>query len=77
MKSIRSNSLSLKYYRFTRSGCKDIGIRKIEFVGENLGEIAVNTMQSLDVIDSKHSVFCKEIEQCISEVLLARGIILW
>ena len=28
----RSNSLSLKYHRFTPSGSKDIGIRKFEFV---------------------------------------------
>ena len=34
MKSIRSNSLILKYYRFTLSGCKDIDIRKIEFVAK-------------------------------------------
>ena len=30
----RSNSLSLKYQRFTPSGCKDIGIRKFEFVAK-------------------------------------------
>ena len=29
--SVRSNSLSLKYYRFIPSGCKDIGIRKFDF----------------------------------------------
>ena len=28
----RSNSQSLKYQRFTPSGCKDIGIRKCKFV---------------------------------------------
>ena len=28
----RPNSLSLKYQRFTPSGCKDIGIRKFKFV---------------------------------------------
>ena len=32
MNSVRSNSLSLKYHRFTPSGSKDIGIRKFEFV---------------------------------------------
>ena len=30
----RSNSLSLKYQRFTPSGCKDIGIRKCKFVAK-------------------------------------------
>jgi len=35
MNSVRSNSLSLKYQRFTSSGCKDKGIRKFEFVAEN------------------------------------------
>ena len=37
------------------------------------GEISTNSLKSLYVIDSKHSLFCTEIEQCISEVLLARG----
>ena len=32
--SIRSNSLSLKYQRFTPSGCKDKGVRKYEFVAK-------------------------------------------
>ena len=32
MNSVRSNNLSLKYQRVTPSGCKDIGIRKFEFV---------------------------------------------
>ena len=31
---IRSNSLSVKYQRFTASGFKDIGIRKFEFVAK-------------------------------------------
>ena len=30
----RSNSLSLKYQRFTPSGCKDIGVRKYKFVAK-------------------------------------------
>ena len=30
----RSNNLSLKYQTFTPSGCKDIGIRKFEFVAK-------------------------------------------
>ena len=29
-----SNNLSLKYQRFTPSGCKDIGIKKFEFVAK-------------------------------------------
>ena len=34
MNSVRSNSLSLKYQRFTSPGCKDIYIRKAEFVAK-------------------------------------------
>ena len=30
----RSSSLSLKYQRFTPSGCKDIGVRKYKFVAK-------------------------------------------
>ena len=29
-----ANSLSWKYQRFKQSGCKDIGIRKFEFVAK-------------------------------------------
>ena len=32
MYTVRLNSISLKYHRFTPSGCKDIGLRKFEFV---------------------------------------------
>ena len=32
--SVRSNSLSLKYQRFTPSGCEAIGVRKFEFVAK-------------------------------------------
>ena len=32
--SVKSNSLSLKYQRFTPSGCKDIRVRKCEFVAK-------------------------------------------
>ena len=32
MISVISNSLSLKYQKFTESGCKDIEIRNFEFV---------------------------------------------
>ena len=34
MNSVRSNNLSLKYQRFTPSGCNDVGIRKFDFVQE-------------------------------------------
>ena len=30
MNSVKSDSLSLKYYRFMPSGCKDVGIRKFD-----------------------------------------------
>ena len=32
MNTDRSNIISLKYQRFTPAGCKEIGIRKFEFV---------------------------------------------
>ena len=32
MNAVRSYNVSLKYQRSTSSGCKDIGITKIEFV---------------------------------------------
>ena len=32
--SFRSNSLSLKYQRFTLSGCEAIGVRQFEFVAK-------------------------------------------
>ena len=34
MNYVRSNNLSLKYQRCWPSGCKDIGIRKFEFVAK-------------------------------------------
>ena len=34
MNAIRSNNVSLKYQRFTSSGCKDIGFTKTEFVAK-------------------------------------------
>ena len=34
MNSVWSNNISLKYLRFTSQGCKNIGIRKIEFVAK-------------------------------------------
>ena len=40
----RSSSLSLKYQRFTPSGCKDIGVRKYKFVAKTqfLWQICLN-----------------------------------
>ena len=32
--SVRSNNLSLKYQRFTPSDCKDVLVRKFEFVAK-------------------------------------------
>ena len=34
MNSVRSTNLSLNYQKFTPSGCKDIGLRKYEFVAK-------------------------------------------
>ena len=36
MNSVRSNNPSLKYQRFTPSGCKDIEMRKLEIVTNDL-----------------------------------------
>ena len=35
MNSVRQNNINLKYQRFTPSGCKDIEIRKFEFVANS------------------------------------------
>ena len=32
LKSVKLNSLSLKYQRFIQSGCKNKGIRKLDFL---------------------------------------------
>ena len=34
MNSVRLNNLRLKYQSFTAAGCKDIGIRKSEFMAK-------------------------------------------
>ena len=34
MKYVRLNDPSMKYQRFTPNGCRDIGIRKFEFVAK-------------------------------------------
>ena len=34
MNAVRLNNVSLKYRRFTSSGCKDIRITKVEFVAK-------------------------------------------
>jgi len=36
LNSVKSNNLSLKYQKITTSGCRDIGIRKFEFVAQFL-----------------------------------------
>ena len=35
MNSVRPNNLSLKYQRYTQTGCKDIGIKQFEFMTKN------------------------------------------
>ena len=40
----RSNSLSLKYQRFTPLGCKDIGDRKFKFVAKTQFQIDVEIL---------------------------------
>ena len=35
MNAVRSSNVSLKYQRCTSSGCKEIRITKIEFVGKD------------------------------------------
>ena len=34
MNSVRSNNLGSKYQKFTPSGCRDMGIRKLEFAAK-------------------------------------------
>ena len=55
--SVRSNNLSLKYKRFTTSGCKDIGIRTFQFVAKTqfLREIQGNCVGNLESLGSQSS----------------------
>ena len=57
MNSVRSNSLSLKYHRFTPSGCKDIGITNFKFVArtqflcfEEIKTISKNRVNNFTVL---------------------------
>ena len=50
MNFVRLNSLSLKYHRFTPSGCTHIGIKKFEFVANC--SLIIKIQQSFQV-------FCK------------------
>ena len=49
--SVRANNLSLKYERFTPAGCKDIGIRKVEFKYPNLKSNLKNFSRGLNLND--------------------------
>jgi len=52
MNSIRSDNQSLKYKRFPPSGCKDIGIRQLDFVARTP---SLSSKKKTIVISSK---FC-------------------
>ena len=59
MNSVRLKSLSLKYQKFSVSGCKDIGIRKVEFVAKtqffSVQKLYNTTHQNNSVINSYYS----------------------
>ena len=64
MNSVRSNSLSLKYHRCTTSGCKNIGIRKFEFVAKTqflLVSKALNMVSNLGFVFLLCFDFCPRI----------------
>ena len=46
MDPVRLNSLNMKYQRFTLSGCKDMRIRKLEFVAKLNSFIRLNIRNS-------------------------------
>ena len=50
---VRSNHKSLKYQRFTLSGCKDIGIRKFKFVAKTQF-ICLQILSSMGVLGEVH-----------------------
>ena len=57
MDLVRSDDLSLKYQRFTFSGCKDIDIRKFEFLAKTqflYVDISCNNDQNYSV-DLEHN----------------------
>ena len=57
--SFKSNNLSLKYQRFAPSGCKDIGIRRFEFV-------AKTQVLNFYIIQKFCLIHCKEeLVQCV------------
>ena len=47
MNSVRSNNISLKYPRPTPFGCKDIRIRKFEFVAKTFNSFARSSKVSM------------------------------
>ena len=51
MYSVKSNNLSLKYERSTPSGCKDMGIKKLEFVAKAYTYFLIITSLIEELID--------------------------
>ena len=61
MNSVRSKSLSLKYQKCSVSGCKDIGIRKVEFVAKtqfhSVQKLYNTTHQNNSAINSYYMLY--------------------
>ena len=41
---VKSNNQKLEYHRFTSSGCKDLGIRKLEIVAKTQLSFLLNSL---------------------------------
>ena len=61
LKSVRKIVVSLKYKRFTPSGCKDIGIRKFKFVADTRLKPSLFSVRVLQ-ISTKHTVILTELD---------------
>ena len=67
MNDVRSNNLSLKYQRFPFSGCKDIGIRRSEFVakicpGFNFGLLKLRKRFCKNIVDKKNQCWINNLK---------------
>ena len=59
MISVRSNHISLKYQRFTPSGCKDIWIRKFKFVAKT--SVLLNQLLYSSLVElQKYKWWCEK-----------------
>ena len=72
MNAVRSNNVSLKYQRFTSSGCKDIRITKIEFV-QRLNSFNISFRYQFDFFPLKINTLVSDPCPLRSDVLLGVG----